>query len=194
MSSSLVLSAIGVLFGLSFVTLPSVSRMPAAPAEIRQQPQAKPAARQQGGVEEAQRVKQQVEAFLDRYIKTLESKDERAIRALFVDDDRFAWFTDGERAYSTPEEVLAGMRRYEGVRFQTSLSDFRVFPLAAGLASADSSFTTKLTIPGSSGVEFGGVITWLVEEDPTSGDWRVLLGHTSTPGGPPTESDGKGKR
>jgi hypothetical protein len=193
-SSQLRFVATGVLLGLSLVTPPHATGNPTAAGEISRSPQAKPEVKPQAGVEEAERVKREVGVFLEHYIRTLESRDERAIRVLFVDDGRFAWFTDGVRMYSTPDQVIAGMRLYEGVRFQTSLSEVRVLRLAAGLASAQSLFATKLTIPGSSDAAFGGVITWLVEQDPTSGDWKVLQGHTSTPGGPPTDSGSRGQR
>lgn len=194
MSQHLRLIAFGALFGLSSVTLPYATSMPTAAVETRQSPQGEPEVMGQAGVEEAERMKWEVETFLNRYISTLESRDESAVRALFVDDARFAWFTDGVRKYSTPDQVVAGMRSYGQIRFQTSLSDVRVSRLAAGLASAESSFATKLTIPGSSDAAFEGVITWLLEKNSTSGDWKVLQGHTSTPGGPPTESRSQGQR
>ncbi len=188
MSSKQVLLAAGVLFGFWFLTQSSAEVPSATPAETRQQAQATPATEHQGVVVAESLVKRQVEAFLSHYIKTLESKDEEAIRGLFASDDRFAWFTDGKRSYSTPDEVLAGMRSYQDTRFETALSDVRVVLFGTNLASANSTFVTKLTIPGTAGHTFGGVITWLVEKDPASGAWKVLQGHTSTPGGPPQNS------
>lgn len=131
----------------------------------------------------------EVRAFLAHYVGTLEARDETAVRALFVDDGRFAWFTDGARSYASPHDVLAGLRRYQGMRFRTELSAIHVMPLSPTLVAADSRFRTHLTIPGSEPVDYGGVITWLLER--TTGDqWRVLRGHTSTPGGPPAARDG----
>jgi|GEM_PF-4456368 len=139
-------------------------------------------------------VEKEVKAFIIHYIATLEGGDENAIRRLFVDDDRFAWYTDGEKSYSTIDDVLAGMRKYAGIRFETNVSEICVLPLSTSLASARSRFQTKLTIPGAEDHEYGGVITWLVEKASSSGEWRVLLGHTSTPGGPPKETTEEGKR
>lgn len=190
MNSYLKLVAVGVLFGCSFVTLSSAARVLPAPTGTWRSPPGKSGLKGQ----EAKRVKQEVEAFLAQYITTLESRDERAVRTLFVNDDRFAWFTDGVRKYSTPDQVVAGMRLYEGIRFQTILSSVRVMLLAEGLASAESVFATKLMIPSSPDVEFGGVITWLLERDSSSGNWKVLQGHTSTPGGPPAGSGSQEKR
>ena len=138
-------------------------------------------------------VEKDVKSFIVHFIATLESGDEQAIRRLFVGDDRFAWFTDGAKSYANIDEVLAGMRRYAGIRFETTVSEIRVVPLTVSLASARSKFRTKLTIPGSDDHEYGGVITWLLEKAPASDEWKVILGHTSTPGGPPIKADQSGK-
>jgi ketosteroid isomerase-like protein len=127
----------------------------------------------------------EVRSFLDRYVATLEARDEVQVRALFVDDGRFVWFTDGARSYGSADEVIAGMRRFAEVRFQTELADVHVEPLTPDLVSAHSSFRTRLDLPGGGKHEYGGVISWLLERSSQDGSWRVLLGHTSTPGGPP---------
>ncbi|MEZ6194547.1 MAG: nuclear transport factor 2 family protein [Planctomycetota bacterium] len=130
-------------------------------------------------------VDEEVKEFLRHYIRTLEGRDEPAVRALFVDDGRFAWFTDGVEAYGSPDDVLVGMRRYAAMTFHTELADEKVLPLRDGLAAASSRFRTRLEIPGSPDFEYGGVISWLLENE--DGRWRVLRGHTSTPGGPPRD-------
>ena len=191
MSTDSRIGTIGIAIGLGLMALSShgepTTEAPSPPA-LHQESQ---------GVEcdsdldpdDSDIVVEEVEAFLAHYIETLESKNEEAIRDLFVADDRFAWFTDGKRSYSTPEDVLAGMRRYDEVEFKTALSEVHVVPVSAMLASVWSDFRTKLTIPGADDFEYGGVITWLVEKDRNAGTWRVLLGHTSTPGGPPSDGD-----
>ncbi len=139
-------------------------------------------------------VEKQIKAFIIHYIATLEGKNEKAIRALFIEDDRFAWFTDGVKSYATIDDVLAGMRKYAGIRFETTISRIHVVPLSASLASVRSKFRTKLTIPGAENHEYGGVITWLLEKAPASDEWKVILGHTSTPGGPPNNDYKGGKQ
>jgi hypothetical protein len=139
-------------------------------------------------------VTQQVLTFVAHYIKTLESGIEAKVRDLFVGDKRFRWFTDGTKSYSSPDDVVLGMRRYAGITFRTKLSQVEVVPLKGNLASASATFETKLTIPESVDHTYGGVITWLLEKDTDANKWRVLLGHTSTPGGPPAKTDdGKGR-
>lgn len=137
----------------------------------------------------AAQVENEVKAFLEHYIATLEGGAERGVRELFVADDRFGWFTDGVQSYATADDVLAGMRRFAGITFKTTMSDVGVKPITATLAIAESKFHTRLTLPGSETHEYGGVITWVLERAGTDGPWKVLEGHTSTPGGPP----GKGR-
>lgn len=134
------------------------------------------------------RVESEVRAFLQRYTKAIESEDADAIRSLYVPDDRFAWYTDGAIAYASPDDVVAGRLAYRGVRFATTYSRMRIVPLGSKLASARAGFRTRLEIPGQDDHEYGGVVTWLLERDVEAG-WRVLLGHTSTPGGPPASDE-----
>lgn len=134
-------------------------------------------------------------AYVERHVAVLEARDEDLVRAQFVDDERFAWFTDGALQYASADAVLAGMRSYEGVRFETELSGVRAIVLSAEHTSVRSRFETRLTIPGTDDVRYGGVITWLLERDTDESTWRVLLGHTSTPAGPPGRgADGDGGR
>lgn len=127
----------------------------------------------------------EVRQFLFHYIQTLEGSDEKAIESLFVPDDRFTWFTDGEQSYASPAEVLAGMRRYAGISFRTTISEIMVIPLTPAQVWASSKFQTELVIPNADDYHYGGVITWLLEKNSSSGEWHVVTGHTSTPGGPP---------
>lgn len=135
-----------------------------------------------------ERITAEVRAFTGQYIRALEAGEEEEILALFVADGRFAWFTDGVKSYASPADVLAGLKMYAGTTFRTTLSEVEVVPLRADLASVRSPFRTQLTIPNSEPQAFSGVITWLVEKDGASKAWKVLLGHTSTPSGPPRDS------
>ncbi len=189
MSTIQTLGTFGAVLVLTFLSLDGKSL--ATAAALGQETLEKSEAKAQNG---AEGVEKEVKAFIAHYIKTIEGGDEKAILALFVPDTRFSWFTDGAKSYSTPNEVLGGMRRYAGIKFSTTVSEVRVVPLSATLASARSKFKTKLTIPGADDHEFGGVITWLTEKDPASGKWKVLLGHTSTPGGPPSKDDESKKK
>jgi len=179
------------VLGLTLMARSSISERSPLTAVIHQEPQKKPRAGHQNRVEG---VEKEVKAFIAHYIETLEGGDEKAIRDLFVADERFAWFTDGAKSYATADDVLAGMRRYAGIKFQTTVSEVRVVPLSATLASARSKFKTRLTIPFADDHEYGGVITWLIEKASPSGQWRVLLGHTSTPGGPPKRGEERKKQ
>jgi ketosteroid isomerase-like protein len=129
---------------------------------------------------EQTRVQTEVSDFLRSYLAIIEGDDTEAIRGLFVDDGRFAWFTDGEKRYTSGDEILAGLASMGGMTFSTEGADVEVLPLTPDLAHARSAFRTKILQDGEVVFEYSGVITWLLEEV-ESGEWRVLTGHTSTP-------------
>ncbi len=124
--------------------------------------------------------------FATHYIETLEGKNEDAIRTLFVADERFAWYTDGALSYADADDVIAGMRAYAGITFKTTLADITPVVLDSRRVSLRTRFETTLTIPNADDFTYGGVITWLLEKSEHDNSWRVLLGHTSTPSGPPS--------
>ena len=140
----------------------------------------RPAKSQGETVSSQEQVRTEARAFLTHYKKTIEGDDSEAIRELFVDDGRFAWFTDGERRYTSADEVLAGLAGLEGMTFSTDVSEVEVVPLTTGLAHARTAFHTKLHRGGAVVFEFDGVTTWLLERQ-KDGEWRVVTGHTSTP-------------
>ena len=126
------------------------------------------------------RVQREVTAFLASYLEAIEGDDTEAIRGLFVDDGRFAWFTDGEKRYTSADQVLASLAGMEGMTLATDSSKLEVIPLTPDLSHARSAFRTRIIQDGAVVYEYGGVITWLLEEV-EDGEWRVLTGHTSTP-------------
>ncbi len=126
-----------------------------------------------------------VTRFLAEYMRTLETKDVDAIRRLYVDDDRFAWHTDGVTQYSSPDALLEGLKQFGAVDFKTALTETVVVSLGSRLAHVRTRFLTTLEFPDSPSHSYGGVITMLVERNSGQGDWRVVSGHTSTPGAPP---------
>lgn len=134
-----------------------------------------------------QLIDSEVRLFLKQYLQTLEGGDEEAIRRLYVDDERFMWFSDGAVSYRSPDDVLNGLNRFASIKFHTDISDVEVVPLTPAYATASTGFSTELEIPGAENYTFGGVITFLLERDEASGRWAVLRGHTSTPGGPPDD-------
>ena len=128
-------------------------------------------------------VADEARAFAAHYIATLESRDEEALRALFVADDRFAWYTDGALSYASADDVLTGMGAYAGISFKTALADVTPVVLSAQHVSLRTRFETTLMIPNTDNFIYSGVITMLLEKRNEA--WRVVLGHTSTPDGPP---------
>jgi len=125
-------------------------------------------------------VEREATAFLASYLDILQGEDPEAIRGLYAQEGRLAWFTDGEKRYASADEVIASLASMEGTTLSTETSDLEVIGLAPHLVHARSAFHTKLSQGGAVVYEFSGVITWLLEKD-AGGSWRVLTGHTSTP-------------
>ena len=139
-----------------------------------------------GSAEDHDEVTKEVLAFAESYLETLESGDPEKVRELFVADGRFAWHTDGKKRYSTPGEVVEGLEELaaSGMKLTTEFFNSEAIPLTPSLATFRTSFRTEGTVAGRPTFEYAGVVTMILERSP-SGSWRVLSGHTSTPGGPP---------
>jgi ketosteroid isomerase-like protein len=129
---------------------------------------------------ERARVTSEVSDFLASYGELIEGGDSEAIRGLYVGDERFAWFTDGEQRYASADDVLAGLAALDGMQLSTEVSEVEVLALTPDLAHARTTFHTKILQGGAVVFEFGGVTTWLVEQS-ADGEWRALSGHVSTP-------------
>ena len=132
--------------------------------------------------DQRERIETQVSEFLASYVEALEGGETEAIRALYVTDERFAWFADGERRYTSADDVIAALTAMEGMSFSTESTELEVVPLTPDLAQARTAFHTKISQGGAVVYEFDGVTTWLLEGSKGDG-WRVLSGHTSTPKG-----------
>lgn len=132
------------------------------------------------------RITDELDGFLPRYIQTLESDNDQAIIDLYVDDDRFTWFTDGQALYTSPQDVLKSLDGLEasGMELHTALTNIRVVPLAQNLATLSAGFSTRATTQGQEAFEYAGVLTMVVERQ-RDGAWKVVRGHSSTPAGPP---------
>lgn len=137
----------------------------------------------------------EVSEFLANYEKTLESTDDAEIRRLYVDDGRFAWFTDGRKLYRSPQDIVDALAslRSNGLTLDTVYREVEPMALSENLASLRAEFATQAHTKAGPAFRFAGVITMLLERSPT-GQWRVLTGHSSTPGGPPgTGGEKKGQ-
>lgn len=144
----------------------------------------------EASTDEAERAQLATDAanWVRRHIEVLEARDADAVRTQFVDDERFVWYTDGAVRYRGPDDVLDGMAAFAQLEFSTELSDVHATVLSRTHVSVRSLFATHLAIPGAPDVRYGGAITWLLERTDDASPWRILLGHTSTPGGPPASA------
>lgn len=130
------------------------------------------------------RIETEVLAFLSHYAEAIAERDEPALRELYVNDGRFAWHTDGELTYTSADDVIASLRSYPGVRFDTTFSKVIAIPLGGTRVSVRTAFETRMEIPDADDPTYSGVTTLLLEKQ--RGTWHVLEGHSSTSGGPPS--------
>lgn len=120
-----------------------------------------------------------VPAFLTRYLKAVEARDEITIRDSYVTGDRFAWLEDGKVRYRNADEVLAGLKSIPATTpIRTTLTDLVVVPIGANAAHARATFATTIGTPPSA-FTFGGAITFALESH--AGAWKIVAGHTSSP-------------
>ncbi|MGE3180824.1 MAG: nuclear transport factor 2 family protein [Phycisphaerae bacterium] len=128
----------------------------------------------------------ELRAFVDRYKNTIEADDMEAIRDLYVADKRFAWFTDGRLLYKTRDDIVDSFNGFaaSGMTFSTELTDVRETPLGDDFATIDMSFATKANVREGQGFSYAGAMTMVLERSADK-KWRIISGHSSTPGGPP---------
>ena len=121
----------------------------------------------------------EVAAFLSRYLKAIDSRDETTLRDSYVAGDRFAWIEDGKLRYRSADEVVAGLKTLPAsTPIRTELKDLVVVPVGTNGAHARAGFTTVIGSPPS-GFMFGGVISLVLERQGNA--WRLVAGHTSSP-------------
>lgn len=134
----------------------------------------------------------EVRAFVDAYGATLADAEPGEVRSLYVEDARFSWFTDGVRLYASAQDVINGLSggAGPGVRYETAMRDVEVTALGDDHAAVRADFRTAGVVEGAEQFAFAGVLTMVVERD-EDGAWRVVQGHSSTPGGPPGGENGE---
>ncbi len=121
----------------------------------------------------------EVESFLRHYRAVYNDGDLVAIRKLYVDDERFAIYEDGELQYPTPQAIIDALTSFPpGMGMQTTATILSVTPLADDLATASTTYETTITMPDDRTFEFGGVMTALLERG--DDDWKVITAHTSS--------------
>lgn len=134
----------------------------------------------------------EVRAFVDAYGAALADAEPDEVRSLYVEDARFSWFTDGVRLYASAQDVIDGLSGAAGpgVRYETTMRDVDVTALGEAHAAVRADFRTAAMAEGAEQFAFAGVLTMVVERG-EDGAWRVVQGHSSTPGGPPGPGAGE---
>jgi len=127
-----------------------------------------------------------VRGLLTRWERAFESRNEVEVRAVLRDDDRFVWLEDGQARYRSVDSIVAALGAFpDDLRFDYSVSDIGVVPLAPNAVWVRMSTRTEIFQSDATVSEFRGVVTMLVERD-AEGVWRISSAHTSNltrPGG-----------
>ena len=123
-------------------------------------------------------VEDQVGRFLESYRMAGADRDTAMLRTMYVDDGRFEWIEDGQVRYRSPDDVIAALASLPGdMSMSTEYDGIAVTLVGSTGARASMNFQTEMG-EGSSAFQFGGMISLLLEQDPSG--WRIVAGHTST--------------
>ena len=132
------------------------------------------------GVVEPERpaLAEDVEGFLDSYLRAIEARDEVSLRNFYADDGRFVWIEDGKVRYRSAEDILAGLAALPSdAKIRTEYEDREVVPVGGNGARFSAKFRTVIG-EGPGAFEFGGMMTMALERGPNG--WRIVGGHTSS--------------
>lgn len=137
------------------------------------------AGRAQGTEPEPETARREAElgAFLDRWVAAFGAADPDEIRAVCSSAPEFAWYEDGELRYPSVDRILAALAALpDGMRFETTYSDVRTRFLREDVATVGARFVSDAHGPFELHLE--GAVTFVAARE--DGDWRIVLGHTST--------------
>jgi hypothetical protein len=105
-----------------------------------------------------------------------------SLLSLYTEGPEFHWVEDGAVQYSSTDEIRAAIEAAgSGVRLVTTHREMKVTPLAPGVASVFTLFDTQLIDSAGPGFSYSGAVTMVVVHRESG--WRILSGHSSTPGG-----------
>lgn len=130
------------------------------------------------GLPTTELVHAEVLAFLDEWNRAVATQDQAAIRAAYADGHQLLWFEDGMLRYQSGDDILSAMQQFpRDTHIHTIFSNVTTRLLSARHVYCSATFQTSLTMP-TSGFEYGGIITMLLERQ--EGGWVFIDGHTST--------------
>lgn len=125
-------------------------------------------------------VAEQIEAALERYVAAVNAADWETALSFYAADPAFFWIEDGAVRYRSRDEVAEA---YAGLgqlfsSFEIGISEVRVVPLAADVATVGLSFEQTMSTESDTTYEVrGAILATMVARE---GGWRFLNGHTSS--------------
>lgn len=122
-----------------------------------------------------------IPAVVERYLTAVAERDTAELRNLLATDGRLAWLENGAVAYRTPDDLIVGLAAFPPeTPIRTELGELSVVGVGDRSAHAWATFATTIG-EGQDAFSFGGMLSFVWEH--TGGEWLLVGGHASSPGG-----------
>ena len=124
-----------------------------------------------------------VRATLAAFADRLNAADRDSLLRFYRDDPRFVWAADGRVATHSVAEIGAQLKALSGFpRWHIEYIKPTIVPLAPGVAEVATEYTMTLADSAGKAISFAGANTmvWVA----SAGGWKILGGHSSSPGAP----------
>jgi len=124
-----------------------------------------------------------VRATLAAFADRLNAADRDSLLKFYRDDPRFVWAADGRVATHSVAEIGAQLKALSGFpHWHIEYVKPMIVPLAPGVAEVATEYTMTLADSAGKAISFVGANTMVWVASP--GGWKILGGHSSSPGAP----------
>ena len=125
------------------------------------------------------------------YQSALNSKEWDSVIDLYADDPRFHYVEDGAFAYRSTAAAVAALRGLgEGVEdIGMEIHEPTIAVLSNDLAAVSTTYEQRMVFESGLELSLSGAFTVVLKK--RDGDWKILLGHSSTPRFPAQSENGQ---
>ena len=124
---------------------------------------------------------------LEAFQRATTAKQWDSVSHMYSTDSTFRWIEDGRvvaRSAATIRQHLLAMPASTSIA--TAYDSVEYLPIAPGVGSLTTRYTTTVKDSASGGFSFGGILTMTFVHKPDG--WRIINGHTSSPRPPASET------
>ena len=117
---------------------------------------------------------------LDAFRIATSASQRDSVSHMYADDSTFRWIEDGRvvaRSATVVRQHLLAMPA--STRIETAYDSVEYLPVAPGVGSLTTHYTTTVKDSAGGGYSFGGFLTMTLVHRPNG--WRIISGHTSSP-------------